>query len=253
MKLTIEKSAVVITPTIGKEALQRCTESVANQTYSNLTHYVIVDGAEHLGGVIGNMSNLHLQERPPKITTLPQNVGANGWYGHRVYAAMPFLVNADYVLFLDEDNWFEPDHVESLIKTIEENNYDWAHSLRQVYDKDGNFVADDNCESLGRWPIWWSVDFEEDKKQFLVDTSSYCFKREFLVQVCHHWYYGWGGDRRFYTILKKQYNHDNYGISGRPTLCYRLDDEIEKKYGNIRFFADGNEAIIKHYGDYPWK
>jgi hypothetical protein len=56
-----------------------------------------------------------------KILTLPWNIGANKWNGHRIFAAFGFLINEDYVLFLDDDNWFEEDHVSSLINCIEEN------------------------------------------------------------------------------------------------------------------------------------
>jgi len=45
MKLIIEKSVVVITPTVGSAKLADAVESVANQTYKNLTHLLVVDGA----------------------------------------------------------------------------------------------------------------------------------------------------------------------------------------------------------------
>ena len=34
----------VVTPTIGAETLAQCIESVQNQTYQDLTHYVFFDG-----------------------------------------------------------------------------------------------------------------------------------------------------------------------------------------------------------------
>ncbi len=37
----------VVTPTIGSEHLTQCVESVQNQTYENLTHYIFLDGEEH--------------------------------------------------------------------------------------------------------------------------------------------------------------------------------------------------------------
>ena len=32
---------------------------------------------------------------------------------------MPFLCRGNYVAYLDEDNWFDPDHVASLIEIIQ--------------------------------------------------------------------------------------------------------------------------------------
>ena len=37
----------VVTPTIGSEHLSQCIDSVQNQTYENLTHYIFLDGEEH--------------------------------------------------------------------------------------------------------------------------------------------------------------------------------------------------------------
>jgi hypothetical protein len=180
-----------------------------------------------------------------KRLDIPFNTGGGGFYGHRIMAGIGHLINHDYVLFLDQDNWFELDHVESLINTIESKNLDWAYSLRQIYDKDKKFITVDNCESLGRWPAWVGKDVH------LIDTSSYCFKTAFYRQVCHVWDFGWGADRRFYTILKDHIKHDNYACSSMYTLNYRLGGND----GSVQagFFIDGNSKQADVYsGKYPW-
>ncbi len=245
MKLRIENSVVVITPTVGKEQLKHAIESVNQQTYKNITHLIVVDGTEYFQDV--------LKVTPIKqnviITTAPYNTGGNGYYGHRIYAAYSHLVNHDYVAFLDEDNWFEPNHIETLVKTLETKDYDWVHSLRKVY-VENDYLADDCCESIGRYPIWFS---QPDNPQHLVDTSSYLFKRDFLTRVASYWHYGWGGDRRFFTIITKGMNHDNYGTTGQHTLNYRLPDMNIAYGGDFKFFEKGNEAVKQYYGGkYPW-
>ena len=245
MKLRIENSVVVITPTVGKEQLKHAIDSVSKQTYQNLTHLIVVDGTEYFQSV--------LKVTPIKqnviITTAPYNTGGNGYYGHRIYAAYSHLVNHDYVAFLDEDNWFEPNHIETLVKTLETKDYDWVHSLRKVY-VENDYLADDCCESIGRYPIWFS---QPDNPQHLVDTSSYLFKRDFLTRVASYWHYGWGGDRRFFTIITKGMNHDNYGTSGQHTLNYKLPDMNKAYGGDFKFFEKGNAAIKQQYGGkYPW-
>jgi hypothetical protein len=115
--------------------------------------------------------------------------------------------------------------------------------------EDGKYLDDDCCESIGRWPIWFSP---EDNSQHLVDTSSYLFKTDFLIKVCNHWHSGWGGDRRFFHIITKVMGHDNYGTTGLHTLNYKLPN-MEKAYGgDYEFFKKGNEAIKQKYGSYPW-
>jgi len=246
------KSAVVITPTIGQDYIRKAIESVDNQTYKNLKHLIVVDGVSYWQKAIDAMHISHNTAKT-QLSVAPENTGATGgnFWGHRIYAAYPHLVNEDYIFFLDEDNWFEPDHVESMINTIERNNYDWCYSLRKIYTEDGEYVAHDNCESLGRWPVYWSANM--DAPQHLIDSSAYCFKREFLIQVAHIWHFGWGGDRRFYNILSQQIKHNNYGTNKLHTLNYRLDDQIEKKYGDIDFFSKGNSFYNHKYdGSLPW-
>ena len=82
----------VVTPTIGSEHLAQCIESVQNQTYENLTHYIFLDGEEHFQKIYPQA--LDKTKRQIKSIGLQENIG-KGWYGHRVYAACSFLVNAD--------------------------------------------------------------------------------------------------------------------------------------------------------------
>ena len=88
----------VITPTIGTKYLQQAIDSVYNQTIP-VEHLIVADGGFEAELKLYNNCNM---------VFLPENTGRNGWNGHRVYATMPLLSNADYILFLDEDNWFEP-------------------------------------------------------------------------------------------------------------------------------------------------
>jgi GT2 family glycosyltransferase len=247
MKLKIEKSVVVITPTIGLPDLTKAVESVRSQSYKNIKHLLVVDGPEYYDKVNQLMSKNEEAFEYTITTCTPTNVGGNGFYGHRVYAAYPHLVNEDYVLFLDEDNWWDHDHVTTLVDKIETDGLEWAHSLRKVYIHPEKLLAYDNCESIGRWPIWFTKDKTE---QFLVDTSSYCFKREFLIQVCNLWHWGWGGDRRFFMLIK---NMAKFDTTGMHTLNYRLPD-MEKAYGgDYSFFEKGNAEMFKQYGGgYPW-
>ena len=166
MKLKIEKSVTIITPTIGHERLAQCIESVSKQTYKNIKHLLVIDGPQNYQRVIDTFheANRTGAAEYVQLATLAENTGGGGFYGHRVYAAFPHLVNTDYVAFLDEDNWIADNHIESLVATIEKKDIDWAHSLRKVYVED-KFLADDCCEAIGRWPIVWF-----DGSQHLVDT-----------------------------------------------------------------------------------
>lgn len=228
----------VVTPTIGTEYLSKCLESVDNQTYENLTHYVFLDGKEHEKHIWYQL------EGASKVKTvrLEENIG-KGWYGHRVYAACSFLVNADIICYLDEDNWIEPDHVEKLVKEIQQGN-DWAYSLRKIYDKEGNYLCEDNCESLGKWPVFF------DQSVHHIDTSSFAVKRDVAINIGHAWYGQWGADRKFFYNLAKYF--PKFSCSRTHSLCYRLDGNA----GSVKpeFFEEGNNINHQKYnGIFPWK
>lgn len=249
MKLIIEKSVVVITPTIGSKKLVDAVDSVANQTYKNLTHLLVLDGAkEYLQSFNENLVHRDKDDWNLQFMFLPWNTGKAGgnFYGHRIYAGVPHLINADYIFFLDEDNWYEQDHVESLVKVLNEGN-DFAISLRKIYQPDKTYVCDDNCEALGKWPIY----FTHNDPQYLADTSSFAFRTGFLQQTCHLWHHGWGGDRRyFYTVMQQP--HVKWDTNYKHTLCYRLDGNPGSV--NAEFFIKGNIEQMKIYKDQlPWK
>lgn len=177
-----------------------------------------------------------------RVIKFEENVG-KGWYGHRVYAACSFLVNADIICYLDEDNWIEPNHVENLVNMIKLGN-DWAYSLRKIYDKEGNYLCDDNCESLGKWPVYF------DDNVHHIDTSSFAVKRDVAVNIGHSWYAQWGADRKFFHNLAKYF--PKYDCSREHSLCYRLDGNA----GSVKpqFFNEGNELMSSKYNgnSYPW-
>ena len=228
----------VVTPTIGSEHLIRCVDSVDKQTYSDLTHYVFIDGEQSELSVIDKIEGATKVRK----VVLEENVG-KGWYGHRVYAACSFLVNADVICYLDEDNWYEPNHVEKLVDKIKQGN-DWAYSLRKIYDKDGNFLCNDDCESLGKWPVYFN------DKVFHIDTSSFAVRRDIAVRIGHAWYGQWGADRQFFGALKNHF--PKFDCSNDYTMCYRLDGNPNSV--THEFFEKGNDVSAEKYStDFPWK
>lgn len=228
----------IVTPTIGSSTLNQCLESVQKQTYSNLTHYVFLDGEEHFDKIHSLLKN---NNHEIKTIKLQENVG-KGWYGHRTYAACSFLVNADVICYLDEDNWLDEDHVEKLVSKID-SGCDWAYSLRKIYDKDGNYVCNDDCESLGKWPVYFNP------QVYHIDTSSYAVKLEVATRLGHAWYGQWGADRNYFNALKTYY--PNFDCTNSYTLNYRLDGNPNSVTKD--FFEKGNQINSKkHLGKFPW-
>lgn len=237
------KNALVIIPTTGDEIVSTAIKSVLHQTVET-DLLLVCDGEKFKDNVETIVSEFH--DERINVCYLPYNTGGGGFYGHRIMAAFAHLIPHNHVLFLDQDNWYESNHVETCIKELTEYKFDYVYSLRRICNVDGEYVCDDNCESLGRWPVW------VNKEAFLVDTSSFCYKTDFFRQVSHIWDYGWGADRRFFTILKENYKHKNFGCTGKYTLNYRCGGNE----GSVQpeFFIQGNAQMKQLYGDkYPWQ
>lgn len=233
-------SATVIVPVTGAPECKQAIDSVLNQTYPT-TCYVVCDGDQFKGKVTPIISD-RMGNKNLKHCHLPINVGANGFYGHRVYAAFTHLVDTKYVMYLDQDNWLDPDHVQSCVDTIEKNNLEWCYSLRKIYTKEGDFVCEDNCESLGRWQTYHGIHH--------VDTNTYCLKTEVAIKLASVWHGGWGQDRVFLQTITNHFQHWN--TTGEYTLNYRVDGQQGSV--NSEFFLNGNEVMKQRYnGNFPWK
>lgn len=233
-------SATVIIPTTGVTELSDAVGSVLNQTYETKC-YVVADGVQHHSKTRIITDNF-LNKRNLERCFLPINVGANGFYGHRVYAAFTHLIDTDYVLYLDQDCWFDENHVQSCIETIEKNGLDWSYSLRKVYNKDGEYLCNDDCESLGKWKTYHGVNH--------IDTNCYCIKTSVAIKLAQVWHGGWGQDRVFLSVLAQHF--PKFECTGEYTLNYKVDGNAGSV--NAEFFFNGNEVMKQKYnGVFPWR
>jgi len=244
-------TAIVIIATIGKPTLRRAVESVLSQTYQDVRCLVVVDGFQYIGCIPDSMGGLTWNDRV-NVLTLPQNTGKNGYVCHRIYGAMPMLVNQDYIFYLDDDNWYDPDHVKNCVKACEENQLDWCFAMRNIY-KDGEFLCRDECESVGLWPVWYTQDHSH------VDTNCYCIRRDVAVKLAPHWHksrYDKDGnvqmsaDTAICNILKRL--HPRHAMVPQWTVNYELGSwALSPK---PEFFIDGNVKFAEqHGGRLPWE
>jgi len=234
-------SATVILPTTGAPELIDAIESVLNQSYYTQL-YLVVDGKQHVDKVRELIGRNKLWEHNINFCVLPENVGANGFYGHRVYAAFTHLVNTDYVLYLDQDCWLEPTHVENCVNTIKQYDLEWTYSLRNIYSGDKEFICRDDCESLGLWAPYAQYNH--------IDTNCYCLKTSIATRVASAWHGGWGQDRVFFNVMLQNFN--KVKCTGEYTVNYRLggnDGSVKSE-----FFLLGNKVVNQRYnGVFPWQ
>ena len=235
--------AIVITPTTGSRYLPHAIQSVLSQNFLGVIHLVVVDGSQFLDHALKAASGFDHDRCI--ILPLPFNTGSSGMNGHRIYASIPLLTNADFVFFLDEDNWMDKDHVGSLIDLLDKDNFDWGYSLRKIYTHDDIYVALDNCESIGPFPPYSN---QLKGYRSYVDTNCYAFRRRTIARMAHFWYHPLQADRYFFQEIIKHF--PRYSSSNRYTVNYRL-----KENGPVSpdYIIAGNRHMANKFGTrLPW-
>ena len=150
------------------------------------------------------------------------------------------------MLFRSEDNYYDPNHIESLVEVLQKPN-DWAFSLRKIVDKDNNYICNDDCESLGKW--------ESCIGDFFVDVGCFFLPKLLAIQLSPIWYRKAREpgvpevDRMLTHVLRN--NNLKFDTNGQYTLNYRTGNT--QLSVQSEFFINGNEMMKKKYnGELPW-
>ena len=233
------KTAAVVTVTTGKrlEKLINCANSVYMQGYP-VTHYILCDGDFEVVGEI--------KKTIPwvKVCYWDAQIG-NGkdWLGQRWLSAAPHLVTEDVTFYCNDDDWYEEDHVQTIMEKIEQG-YDWAYSFRRIHDQEGNFICEDNCEALGEAADVWNI-----PNHRFVDSCMFGMKTDILKQISIVMNRpGLDIDRHFYATAKQLF--PNFTGTGLHTFNFRLGGScgVQKE-----FFEFGNGEMLKRFnGKLPW-
>ncbi len=239
----------VVTPTTGNPSVFRAIQSVADQSYKPIQHLVVIDNPEAPAEI-----KAAIREYNVDVIELPYATGNDRFLGHRIIGASIFLGKGDFFCFLDEDNWFDTNHVASLLDVIRGGST-WAFSFRKIVDREGNFICSDDCESLGKWP---SVLGPRD---YVIDNNCYFLPRMVAVISSPTWFcrsrepsiWGsdlWGPDRALPSFLQSHF--PNYEPSYRYTLNYRVENTPRSV--KREFFLSGNQEMLEKFqGHLPWK
>lgn len=188
----------VVTPRFRepREWFQQCLDSVRDQTYP-CTHIVVNDGAER-----GPDNSDRVQ-----VIDLPVSLGFIGDPARAIGSVSAVAQGFDAIAWLDADNWYSPNHIESLVKLHQDTGAAVLTSHRYLHRLDGG--------RLGPCP-------ETDGTSF-ADTSTMLITREafgviptwFLMEPKYHPI----GDRMIWSYITDE--GISHAHSGLMTLHYR--------------------------------
>ncbi len=202
----------VITSSIGRKELRQCVESVKAQTYP-CKHYVFVNGPKFHESARETLKDY------PEVHAfyLPEETGDCGLGPSMagVFGAAPFLTNADWIFYLNDDDFYDECHVSRIMAHTKANGLKWAYSLRKFVTIDGEFICNDDWCSLGYWSSLGQPN------QYVVDNSCFAVSRELATKYALAWSaLPFVGDRCFLAALKS--SGAKYGSFGLYTTNYRI-------------------------------
>lgn len=142
------------------DVLRRCNESVRNQSIA-ATHVMVGDGKAR--ELIDRWKCEHHK--------LPYAHADAGATPRAIGALSAFSRGYDVVMFLDADNWYEPEHVKTITEVFAQSDADAVIATRTIHALDGSAMYVDRIESNG---------------ENMIDTNGWALTRRCLPHL-HAW------------------------------------------------------------------
>ncbi len=218
--------AVVIT-TIVRPTLTRALRSIFAQQFDGRIHIVLgVDVTDQDQRTLvqccdGIPENCVVSILDPGYSTSTRHGGFHrSWDGGAMRTVLSYLAHARHVAYLDDDNWWAPDHLASLKATIDGRA--WAYSLRWFADSEnGRPLCVDRWESVGP-----DAGIFKDRFGGFVDPNCLMIDKVACETVLEQWSRPLdrdkrklSADRRVFDSLRKQPG----ACTGKPTSFYVLN------------------------------
>jgi len=231
----------VVMATVVRPTIAQALRSIFAQRLDGRIQVLV--GVDRWQGERGFLAQL-IGERPANVSVTLMDLGystsrRNGGlypssYGGALKTILSYAANSRYVAYLDDDNWYAPDHLASLLEAVQ--GKEWAFSLRQFVDvASGEALCPDTWESVGPGRGVYA-----EAQGGFVDTN--CYRIDKLA--CHAVFTEWattrsaggtGGDRQILQRLIQR----PWGTNGRHSVHYRVRLEGLHPYLLWRFRSAG--------------
>ncbi|MGB8841701.1 MAG: glycosyltransferase [Aliidongia sp.] len=214
----------IVLPTLLRPSLGRAVRSVFAQDFPGRLQILVgIDWAEGDRGQLTGLArdcpaHVALDVFDPGYST---SIRHGGLYPNHCSGALrtilSYTANSRYIAYLDDDNWWAPDHLSSLVAAID--GQDWSWSRRWfVEEGDEEPICVDDWESVGP-----GAGLYRERYGGFVDPSSLLIDK----LACHHILPLWslspyedgrGEDRLIFEQLKDRPQRG----TGQPTSFYRM-------------------------------
>jgi hypothetical protein len=233
----------VIMPTILRPEMGQAIRSIFAQRFRGRIQILI--GVDKPVGDLSLLDEI-CRDRPPNCVVQIIYIGystsaRHGGLGRAsdggvLRCVLSYLANSPYLAYLDDDNWWRPDHLRLLRQRLAEA--DWAYSWRWfVHPLSRRPICLDRWESVGP-----GIGLFQEKFGGFVDPNCLMLNKFKCASVLANWNlplsedaFGKSADRTVFSAL-------NHGFKGagtnQPTSFYTLDPRDELHDTRMNFFGD---------------
>ena len=161
------KYSIVIPVYNTEKYIRKCLDSIKNQTYTNYEVIIINDGSTDNSLEI---INEYTKDKKYKVYTT-KNKGLSEARNNGVKHC-----TGDYILFIDSDDYIEPELLEKLSKL--KDKYDVIRYKLKKVDEEKNIIDEDNIKANDK-----EISIKDLKDlQYFEMSQIYAFKRDFFVK-----------------------------------------------------------------------
>ncbi len=177
----------------------------------------------------------------PGYSTSARHGGlGDAWDGGALRTVLSYLANSRLVAYLDDDNWWEPDHLISLAEAIRGRDYAYAPRWF-VHPHTGRIVAHDQWESVGPGKGVYAEMFGG-----FIDPNCLMINKIRCADVLPLWTKPLRGDPKAMsadrTVFDALARHFQGAGTDRPTVHYRLDPDDEMHRDRMSVMAEAYAA-----------
>ena len=213
----------VVMVTVVRPTIAQALRSIYSQAFEGRIQVMI--GIDQWQGDRRLLEEL-ISEHPPHVAVTVVDLGYStsqrngglypGYYGGALKTILSYAANSRYVTYLDDDNWYARDHLDTLVRAI--SGKAWAFSLRYFVETvTGDLLCPDAWESLGPERGVYA-----ESQGGFVDTNCFLIDKLLCHDVFPEWAMtryasGTGGDRQVLQRLRPR----PFGTNDAHTLYYR--------------------------------
>lgn len=168
-------SIIVPVYNVGKY-LEKCLESIKNQTYKNIEVILINDGSTDNSEEI---CNEYCKKYKEFVLYNKKNGGLSSARNYGLDR-----ITGDYIVFIDSDDVISTDYITDLYNCIKNNNCDISMcGYKRFYEQIPNIQNSDNVEILSSKETLKKILYQENQEIFSVSSWNKMYKKEVFDNI----------------------------------------------------------------------